>query len=81
MSTNSSNSRTRLGIVGAGTMGSGIALAALYAHLPVVMVDVSVAVLDRGLGYLRHHLERKGQLEALGDLRTASTLDALTRVT
>jgi len=77
MSTDSSDSRTRLGIVGAGTMGSGIALAALYAHLPVVMVDVSVAVLDRGLGYLRHHLERKGQLEALGDLRTASTLDAL----
>jgi 3-hydroxybutyryl-CoA dehydrogenase len=58
-------------------MGSGIALAALYAHQPVVMVDVSEAVLERGLAYLRHHLERKGQLEALGDLQTSSALDAL----
>jgi len=58
-------------------MGSGIALAALYAHQSVVLVDVSADVLDHGLKYLKHHLERKDQLAALDELTAAPTLDAL----
>jgi len=37
-----------VGIVGAGTMGSGIAIAMLQARLPVVLVDQSEAALARG---------------------------------
>ncbi len=77
MSPHSPETRTRLGIVGAGTMGSGIALAALYARQAVVLFDVSGDVLERGLAYLKHHLERKGELEALAGLTAVHGLDAL----
>lgn len=38
----------RLGVVGAGTMGVGIATAALQAGVPVVLTDADGAALDRG---------------------------------
>ena len=56
-----------LGIVGAGTMGSGIAQVAALAGLRVIMVDVSDAALDRGLAAVRGSLDRliaKDKLDA-----------------
>lgn len=58
-------------------MGSGIALAALYAGLPVVLFDVSAQVLEHGMAYLRHHLQRKGKLKSLDDLESTADLSAL----
>lgn len=56
-----------LGIVGAGTMGSGIAQVAALAGLRVIVVDVSEAALDRGLTALKGSLDRliaKDKLDA-----------------
>jgi 3-hydroxybutyryl-CoA dehydrogenase len=56
-----------IGVVGAGTMGSGIAQAAGVAGLRVVMIDVSEAALDKGRAALKASLERlvsKGKLDA-----------------
>ncbi len=56
----------RIGIVGAGTMGNGIAQTAAVAGLMVVMIDVTDAALSRGVASLRNSLERlvtKGKLE------------------
>ena len=39
----------KVGVIGAGTMGNGIAQACAVAGLPVVMVDVQQAAVDRGL--------------------------------
>jgi 3-hydroxyacyl-CoA dehydrogenase len=39
----------RIGVVGAGTMGAGIAMSALNAGLPVTLVETSEAALTRGL--------------------------------
>jgi 3-hydroxybutyryl-CoA dehydrogenase len=68
---------TRLGIVGAGTMGSGIALAALYAGQSVILFDVSDAMLERARAYAQKHLARKHKLDAVERFTTSDTLDAL----
>ncbi len=48
----------RVGIVGAGTMGNGIAQICAAAGMQVVMVDVSDAALARGMGAMGGSLER-----------------------
>ena len=55
----------RVAVVGAGTMGSGIAINFLNAGLPVTLVETSTAALDRGVGNIRRIYEagaRKGRL-------------------
>jgi 3-hydroxybutyryl-CoA dehydrogenase len=47
-----------IGVIGAGTMGNGIAQICAAAGLSVVMVDVSDAALARGMGALGGSLER-----------------------
>lgn len=54
-----------VGIVGAGTMGSGIAMNFLGAGFPVTLVETSAAALERGIGNIRRNYEasaRKGRL-------------------
>jgi 3-hydroxybutyryl-CoA dehydrogenase len=74
------------GVVGAGTMGAGIAQVAAMAGLPTVMVDVVPAALERGVAGIGKSLERlvaKGKLtaeasaEAKSRLSPAATLVAL----
>ena len=67
----------RAGVIGAGTMGNGIAQACAVAGVQVVMVDVARAAVDHGLAAIAGSLERlqkKDQITA--DARAA----ALTRV-
>jgi len=47
-----------IGVIGAGTMGNGIAQICASAGLQVVMVDVSDEALARGVAALTHSLER-----------------------
>jgi 3-hydroxybutyryl-CoA dehydrogenase len=68
---------TRLGIVGAGTMGAGIGLVALKAGLLVVLQDTSEPALQRSTTYLRNHLEKPGEQTALGRLTTTGDFAAL----
>ncbi len=54
-------------VVGAGTMGSGIAMAYANAGLPVVLKDVDGAALDRAMTAIARHYESavaKGRLES-----------------
>jgi 3-hydroxybutyryl-CoA dehydrogenase len=56
---------TTVGIVGAGTMGNGIAQTFATAGFPVVLRDVGEAPLDRGMGNIRKSLAKfveKGKL-------------------
>ena len=48
----------RVGIVGAGTMGGGIAMCFVNAGVPVTIVDAAQANLDRGLATIRKNYER-----------------------
>ena len=48
----------RVGILGAGTMGGGIAMNFLSAGLPVTLVEREQAALDRGVATIRKNYER-----------------------
>jgi 3-hydroxyacyl-CoA dehydrogenase len=55
----------RVGIVGAGTMGGGIAMNFLNAGIPVTILDTTPEALERGLGTIRKNYEaqvKKGKL-------------------
>ncbi len=77
---------TRIGVVGAGTMGHGIAQVAAQAGLAVTLVDVAPAALERGLAGIAKSLDRllaKGKLAAadkeatLGRIHTSPELAGL----
>jgi len=65
-------------IIGAGTMGSGIAQACAVAALPTTVVDVSEAALNRGVSAIGASLER---LVKKDKLASADRDAALARVT
>jgi len=48
----------RVAIIGAGTMGGGIAMACVNADIPVLLKDTSQEALDRGLATVRRNYER-----------------------
>ncbi|ATP50882.1 3-hydroxybutyryl-CoA dehydrogenase [Pseudomonas putida] len=57
----------QIAVIGAGTMGNGIAQVCAVAGYHVLLVDVSDAALERGVATLRKNLERqvsKGTLDA-----------------
>lgn len=57
----------RAGVVGGGTMGSGIAVACLDAGIPVTLVECDRAALDRGVAAVRGILDgavRRGRMAA-----------------
>ena len=69
--------KTQIGVLGAGAMGSGIALAALYADHDVTLTDISSEALDRARDYVEGHLKRKGLSDRIDQLKTSQDLDAL----
>ena len=76
----------KIGVVGAGTMGSGIAQAFAQAGFDVVMSDVAQAALDRAMATISGSYDRLIKKEkmtseqkaaALGRIKTATELAAL----
>lgn len=63
----------RVGVIGAGTMGNGIAQACAAAGIDTVMVDVAQAAVDRGLAAVSGSLDRLVKKEKL----TAADKDAI----
>ena len=76
----------RVGVIGAGTMGGGIAMNFLNAGIPVTIVETKQDALDRGLATIRRNYEntaKRGRLtmadveKRMGMLNGTLTLDAL----
>ena len=68
----------RIGVVGAGQMGNGIAHVCALAGLPVVLVDVKAEALERALGTIGRNMDRQINRNAI----TAADKDAaLARIT
>lgn len=74
----------KVGVVGAGTMGSGIAQAFAVAGFDVVMRDINEQFVQRGLGTIRKSLERLASRDkitadakdaALARIQTATALE------
>lgn len=75
-----------IGVVGAGTMGNGIAQAFAVAGYPVVMTDISQAAVERGLKTVDGSLERlvkkekmtaEAKAAAMGRIHTSTDIGAL----
>ncbi|GAA0763074.1 3-hydroxyacyl-CoA dehydrogenase NAD-binding domain-containing protein [Ideonella azotifigens] len=76
----------KLAVIGAGTMGGGIAMNFLNAGIPVVMLEMKQDALDRGVATMRKNYEgqvKKGKLkqekydERMALLSTTLSYDAL----
>lgn len=79
----------RVAVVGAGTMGNGIAHVCALAELEVVLVDTDPDALDRGIATIRRNLERqrsKGRIAAaerdgaLDRIESATALEGVRQV-
>ncbi len=66
-----------VGIIGAGTMGNGIAQACAVAGLQVVMVDVSDAAVAKGLSTVSGSLDRLVKKEKITDADKAAALSRI----
>jgi 3-hydroxyacyl-CoA dehydrogenase len=56
----------KVAVIGAGTMGGGISMNFLNAHIPVTILEMKPEALDRGLGTMRKNYEaqvKKGKLK------------------
>lgn len=65
---------TSIGIIGAGTMGNGIAQVAASAGYDVVLLDVSDAALEKGLAALSNSLDRLIKKEVMNTEQKSQTL-------
>lgn len=63
----------KIGIIGAGTMGGGIAMSCAEAGLQVVLIDATQEFLDRGVGVIKKNyarsVERKSTTQEIVDKR------------
>jgi 3-hydroxybutyryl-CoA dehydrogenase len=71
----------RLGVIGAGTMGAGIAQVAAQAGLSVMLYDVADAALATGLGRVRAGLERLAAKRRITPAELESTLGRIQATT
>ncbi|WP_407119816.1 3-hydroxybutyryl-CoA dehydrogenase [Bradyrhizobium sp. STM 3561] len=70
-----------VGIIGAGTMGNGIAQVCAAAGLSVVMVDISDAAVNRGLSTVGGSLDRLVKKEKMAAADREATLKRITGTT
>lgn len=70
-----------LGVIGAGTMGNGIAQVAMRAGYQVVMRDVTEEALRRGLAAIEKNLQREVEKERLSSAEKPEILARLRTVT
>nr|WP_305123388.1 3-hydroxybutyryl-CoA dehydrogenase [Roseomonas sp. GC11] len=67
-----------VGVIGAGQMGNGIAHVAAQAGLPVTLVDVNPAALEKALATIAKNMDRQVQK---GALTAEAKAEALARIT
>ena len=68
------NDIQRIGIIGAGTMGNGIAQACATCGIDVVMVDINQAAVDKGLATVAGSLDRLIKKEKATDAEKTAAL-------
>ncbi|HUQ24351.1 MAG TPA: 3-hydroxyacyl-CoA dehydrogenase NAD-binding domain-containing protein, partial [Burkholderiales bacterium] len=68
----------KVGIIGAGTMGGGIAMNFLSAGIPVTIVETGQEALDRGTGVMRKNYEASAAKRKLTTEQVSKAMGALT---
>lgn len=70
-----------IGVIGAGTMGNGIAQTAAGAGFDVVMCDISADVVERGIANIGKSLDRFVKKETMTEQQKAEVLGRITTTT
>lgn len=65
---------TKIGVIGAGTMGSGIAHVSALSGLDVILVDINAEYLKKGLAVISNNLDRQVQKEKISPTDKKSVL-------
>ena len=68
----------RVGIIGAGTMGGGIAMNFLSIGIPVTLLDMQQGALDRGVGVVRKNYEATASKGRLTTAQVEAAMGILT---
>lgn len=71
----------KVGVIGAGVMGSGIAQILALKDLQVVLVDINEELLGKGIGHIEKNLERsisKGRLEEGAKIKALALIETST---
>ena len=68
----------KIGIIGAGTMGGGIAMNFLSAGIPVTMVEMKQDALDRGMGIIRRNYENTAKKGRITEQQVEAAMGNLT---
>ena len=68
----------KVGVIGAGTMGGGIAMNFLSAGIPVTIVEMQQNALDRGTGVIRKNYEASAAKGRMKPERVEAAMAALT---
>jgi len=71
----------KIGVIGAGLMGNGIAQVCAAAGLSVIMVDVAEAALKRGLDTIRGNLDRAASKGKISEADRDATLKRISTTT
>ena len=71
----------RVGIIGAGTMGGGIAMNFLSAGIAVTILEMNRDALDRGLGIIRKNYEATAKKGRMSAEQVEGAMDLLTPTT
>lgn len=72
---------TNIAVIGAGTMGNGIAHVFAMKGFNVALIDISQAALDKALATITKNLDRMLSKERITEADKASTLDHITTFT
>ena len=68
----------RIGVIGAGQMGSGIAHVCALAGIPVVLLDVQAPALEKALGVIGRNLDRQVNRTLISEIDKLETLARIT---
>lgn len=71
----------KIGVVGAGTMGNGIAQVFAASRFSVTLVDVSQEAVDRGMAAINRSLDRMAKKELLSEEAKSDALSGITTAT
>ena len=69
----------KVGVIGAGTMGGGISMNFLSADIPVTIIEMDQAALDRGTGLMRSNYESSAAKGKLTGEQVSKAMGLLTR--
>lgn len=68
-------------VIGAGTMGNGIAHIMALSKFNVSLIDVRREAVERGMGYIRHNLDRQVSKGIISDEQKNEALNRITQST